>query len=68
MRAERAVTEHKARLSTIRVAIKKTRPGARSFSVERLDAHQCLPPGAVEALLVLADNAFEPVEPEGDPS
>jgi hypothetical protein len=68
MGAERAVTEHQPRLSTIRVAIKKPTPGARSFSVERLDAHQRLPPGAVEALLVLADDVHEPAEPETDPS
>jgi hypothetical protein len=41
-------------MDAIRVAIKLPAPGARSFSVERLDAHQPLPPGAVEAVLVLA--------------
>ena len=52
--AEQPVTERKARMGAIRVAIKKPTPNARSFSVERLDAHQPLPSGSVEALLVLA--------------
>ena len=52
--AERPVAERQARMGAIRVAIKKPTANARSFSVERLDADQPLPPGAVEALLVLA--------------
>ena len=57
MAAGQPVTEPKARMGAIRVAITKPTPNARSFSVERLDAHQPLPPGTVEALLVLADEA-----------
>lgn len=53
MPAEQPVTERKARMEAIRVAVKKPTPNAPSFSVERLDAHQPLPPGAVEAVLVL---------------
>ena len=64
--SEQPATEHKARMGAIRVAIKKPTPNARSFSVERLDARQPLPPGTVEALLVLAGDVDEPRE--GDPS
>jgi hypothetical protein len=64
--AEQPVTQRKARMSAIRVAIKKP-TDARSFSVERLDAHQLLPPGAVEALLVLTSDVCEPAQPEADP-
>ena len=59
---EQPVTERKARMGAIRVAIKKPTPNARSFSVERLDAHQPLPPGAVEAVLVLTGDVDEPAE------
>jgi hypothetical protein len=52
---EQPVTERAVRMDAIRVAIKKPAPDAGSFSVERLDAHQPLPPGTVEALLVLLD-------------
>jgi hypothetical protein len=68
MAAQLPVTETKARMGVIRVAIKKPTPNARSFSVERLDAHQPLPPGAVEALLVLAGDVDEPAERAADPS
>ena len=68
MAAEQPVTERKVRMGTIRVAIKKPTPNTRSFSVERLDAHQQLPPGAVEALLVLAGDVDGPADPEADPS
>jgi hypothetical protein len=54
--APQPVAERQVRMGAIRVAIKKPTPNARSFSVERLDAHQPVPPGAVEALLVLADD------------
>jgi hypothetical protein len=67
MAAEQPVTERKARLGAIRVAITKPTPDARSFFVERLDAHEPLPPGAVEALLVLAGDD-EAAEREADPS
>jgi hypothetical protein len=66
--AEQPVTERNVRMSTIRVAITKPTPNARSFSVERLDAHQPLPPGTVEALLVLAGDVDEPAERQADPS
>ena len=66
--AKQPVTERKARMGAIRVAIKTPTRNARSFSVERLDAHQPLPPGAVEALLVLAGDVDAPAEPEADPS
>jgi len=62
------VTERKARMGAIRVAIKKPTPNAMSFSVERLDVNQPLPPGAVEALLVLAGDVDAPAEREADPS
>jgi hypothetical protein len=68
MAAEQPVAERKARMDAIRVAIKKPAPNARSFSVERLDPHQPLPPGAVEALLVLAGDVDEPAERQADPS
>jgi len=58
--AEQPVTERKVRMETIRVAIKKPTPNGRSFSVERLSAHQPLPAGTVEALLVLADDVEDP--------
>lgn len=67
MAAEQPVTECKARLGAIRVAIKQPTLNARSFSVERLDPHQPLPPGAVEALLVLVGDVDEPAEREADP-
>jgi hypothetical protein len=56
------VTERKVRMDTMRVAIKKPTPNGRSFSVERLGAHQALPPGTVEALLVLAGDVDEPAD------
>jgi hypothetical protein len=65
--AIRPVTERNTSMSAIRVAITRSTPNARSFSVERLDARQPLPPGAVEALLVLAPAVAEPAE-EADPS
>jgi hypothetical protein len=68
MAAEQPVIERKGRMGTIRVAIKRPTPNARSFSVERLDPHQPLPPGTIEALLVLADDVDEPADREGDPS
>ncbi|HMI88628.1 MAG TPA: hypothetical protein VK550_31330 [Polyangiaceae bacterium] len=68
MAAQQPVIERKARLGAIRVAIKKQAPNVRSFSVERLDAHQPLPPGAVEALLVLTGEVDEPTEREAHPS
>jgi len=64
MAAEQPVTEREVR--AIRVAIKKPMPNAGSFSVERLDAHQPLPPGAVEALLVLPGDVDEPAELEAE--
>jgi hypothetical protein len=57
---EQPVTERNVRMDAIRVAIKKPTPTSRSFSVERLGAHQPLPPGTVEALLVLAGDVDEP--------
>jgi hypothetical protein len=68
MAAERPGTQRQARMGAIRVAIKKPTPAARSFSVERLDAHQPLPAGAVEGLLVMAGDVDEPAEREADPS
>jgi hypothetical protein len=68
MAAEKPGTERKARMGAIRVAIKKPTPNARSFSVERLDAHQPLPAGAVEGLLVLAGDVDEQAQREADPS
>jgi hypothetical protein len=67
MAAKQPVTERKARMGAIRVAITKPKPDARSFCVERLDAHQPLPPGAVEALLVVAADD-DAAERETDPS
>jgi hypothetical protein len=58
--AQQPVPERKARMGAIRVAVTKPTPSARSFSVERLDAHQPLPRGAVEALLVLSGDVDEP--------
>jgi hypothetical protein len=52
--AQEPVAERVVRMDAIRVAIKRATPDARSFSVEQLDADQPLPPGTVEALLVLA--------------
>jgi hypothetical protein len=68
MAAEQPGTERRARMGAIRVAIKKPTLNAQSFSVERLDAHQPLPRGAVEGLLVLAGDVDEPAEREADPS
>jgi hypothetical protein len=49
------VAEHESRMGAIRVAIKEEPArSARSFTVERLDANEPLPPGTVEALIVLA--------------
>jgi hypothetical protein len=53
-------------METIRVALKTPVPNARAFSVERLDENQPLPPGAIEALLVLAQNFDDPAEREAD--
>jgi hypothetical protein len=54
--------ERQMRMGAIRVAIKQPTPAARSFTVERLDADQSLPPGAVEGLLVLARDVDEPTD------
>jgi hypothetical protein len=62
MAAEHPVIERRGRIDAIRIAIKKPTRNARSFSVERLDANQPLPSGAVEALLVLAGDVDEPAE------
>jgi hypothetical protein len=62
MAAEDPVTLPKAGMAAIRVAIMRPTLSARSFSVERLGAHQPLPPGAVEAVLVLAGDVDESAE------
>ena len=43
------------RVGAIRVAIRRS-PGAKSFSVEQLDAGQKLPAGTVEGMLVIAED------------
>jgi hypothetical protein len=57
--AQQPVEKHRVRMGTIRVALKKPISDVRSFSVERLDDDQPLPPGSVEAVLVLADDDIE---------
>jgi len=51
--------ERKVRIGAIRVALKRPTAEARSFSVERLDEGQPLPPNCVEAVLVLADDGTD---------
>jgi hypothetical protein len=51
-----ALTEHKARANTIRVAIAGSAPGAGPLTIERLDEGQPLPAGTNEATLVLSDD------------
>ena len=51
-----ALTEHKARANTIRVAIAGLAPGAGPLTIERLDEGQPLPAGTKEATLVLSDD------------
>jgi hypothetical protein len=51
-----ALTEHKARANTIRVAIAGWAPGAGPLTIERLDEGQPLPAGTKEATLVLSDD------------
>jgi hypothetical protein len=62
--AKQPVTERKTRMGAVRVAITEAMPDARRFSVERLEAHQPLPPGTIEALLVLVGDPDEPTERE----
>lgn len=57
--AEPPATERAVRMGAIRVAVTKPANGS-SFSVERLEADQPLPAGAVEGMLVLAGE-FEEV-------
>jgi hypothetical protein len=51
-----ALTEHKARANTIRVAIAGLAPGAGPLTIERLEEGQPLPAGTNEATLVLSDD------------
>jgi hypothetical protein len=55
-------------MSAIRVAVKKSAPNACSYSVERLETDQPLPPGTVEALLVVASDIDESPDFEAHPS
>jgi hypothetical protein len=54
--AQQPAHERQARIGAIRVALKRPSADDRSFSVRRLDDDQALPPGCVEALLVLTDD------------
>jgi hypothetical protein len=68
IKAEQPIAQHQTHMSAIRVAVKKSAPNACSYSVERLDADQPLPPGTVEALLVLASDIDESLDLEVHPS
>jgi hypothetical protein len=53
--AEPPAAPRQPRMGALRVAL-TTGPNARSFTVERLDSGQPLPPGTVEALLVVSSD------------
>jgi hypothetical protein len=54
--ADRPVSERMMQVGAIRVAIKRTSPGGKTFFVEQLDAGQGLPAGTIEGMLVVAGN------------
>jgi hypothetical protein len=53
---DRPISERTMRVGAIRVAIRRTSPGGKCFSVEQLDAGQELPAGTTEGMLVVARN------------
>jgi hypothetical protein len=54
--ADQPTSERTMRVGAIRVAIRKTSPGAKRFSVEQLDAGEELPVGTTEGMLIVAGN------------
>jgi hypothetical protein len=64
---DRSVSEHTMRVGAIRVAIRRTSPGGKCFSVEQLDAGEELPAGTTEGMLVVARNVDASREPPTGP-